>query len=160
MRENILFSPDHVRNVAITTLIDGARRKANPTSKTERVSGAGFSWRGYDYVSDIQRRNSGRITAYGSTHKLNTGTLWEKGEPGFVLRYLHALEVTEGEEKVILQVASLEEFEAHMEEDDFGQPIEVRDSVDTLYLVRNGMVFSEGAVPASEKDRLAKLFNL
>lgn len=160
MRENILYNPDHVRNRAIKILIEGDKRRTNPSQRTERVSGAGFIWRGYEYRSTIQRRQAGRVTAYGSTHELIAQNLFEKNAPGFVLKYLHALEVNDGGEKVTLQSASLEAFNSHDEVDLFGESSEVWDSVEALYLVRGGMVFSEDAIPEAEKDRMVKLFNL
>lgn len=159
MHENIFYSPDHVRNRSIGILIEGAKRRTNPLNKTEVVIGASFSWRGYEYRSTIQRRQAGKIAAYGSTHELNTHGLWEKGAPGYVLKHLHALEVNDGE-RVTLQSASLEAFDSHDEIDLFGETREVRDSAESLYLVRAGMVFSSDAVPVGEQARMAKLFGL
>lgn len=158
MRENILFTPEHIQNVVIGTLVKGVRREAS--SKTERVSGARFSWRGYDYISTIQRRNVGKITAYGSTHELATKNLWDKGKPGFVLKYLHSFEVDDGGERVILESVTSESFDSYDDINEDGETFEARDSIEELHLVRNGMVFSADAVPDAEKHRLARLFNL
>lgn len=160
MHENILYSPNHVQKRTIGILIDGARQNANPSQRTEAVSGAGFTWRGYEYRSTIQRRNAGRVTAYGSTHELVTRDLWEKGAPGFVLKYLHALEVNDEGENVALQSASSEAFNSHQDTDLFDETREVWDSVESLYLVRAGMVFGSDAVPAGEQARMVKLFGL
>ena len=145
----------------------------------EVAEGARLQYRGYRYISRVQRIISRGVTAYIADHQLVTSDLWDRGMPKEIFKRTYSLAANDQGRRIVLEVSEIEdlstydkpigyefedvEFELgeHHTLEDYGEKfVDIDPSPSEWNLTTGRMVFNSESTPPEEIARMARLFKL